>query len=224
MTRIEAVVLDMAGTTVIDDGLVLRAFERAWDRHADATVTRESAIAHIIDTMGQSKIEVFRGLVSEDDAHALNALFESALNEVVAEGGIRAIPGAEDVIRALQAEGRAVVLTTGFARVTADAVLAALGWEQLPDAVFTPAEAGRGRPAPDMVLRAALFAEVSCMAAVAVVGDTESDARTGVNAGAGLVVGVRTGGVDDALLLAAGADEVLDSVGGLPALLARKEL
>jgi phosphoglycolate phosphatase-like HAD superfamily hydrolase len=51
-----------------------------------------------------------------------------------------------------------------------------------------------------------------------VVGDTESDARAGINAGAGLVVGVLTGGRSEQALRSAGAHEVLASIADLPAL------
>ncbi|MGB4776749.1 HAD family hydrolase [Microbacterium sp.] len=221
MTRIETVVLDMAGTTVVDDGIVLDAFARAWDELAPGGVEREDAIAHVIATMGQSKIEVFRVLVDEDAAQQLNEHFERALADVVREDRVTAIPGAADAIRRLQADGRDVVLTTGFSRATADAIVAELGWQHLPAAVLTPADAGRGRPAPDLNLLAALRTQVSAVAAVAVVGDTESDARSGVRAGAGLVVGVRTGGVADDALRAAGAMEVIDAVTELPGLLQR---
>ena len=54
-----------------------------------------------------------------------------------------------------------------------------------------------------------------------VVGDTESDAGSGVAAGAGLIVGVLTGGRSASALQAAGAHEELASVADLPALLDR---
>jgi phosphoglycolate phosphatase-like HAD superfamily hydrolase len=59
------------------------------------------------------------------------------------------------------------------------------------------------------------------VASLVVVGDTESDAGSGVAAGAGLVVGVRTGGRAASALRAAGAHEVLVSVADLPDLLDR---
>lgn len=226
MTRIETVVLDMAGTTVRDEGLVLGAFERAWDllHGAAGPARREEAISYVVATMGQSKIEVFRELVEEDAAHTLNAAFEKALDELIADGAVSPIPGAEETLRALRSEGRSVVLTTGFSRTTAEAILRSLGWQELADAVITPAEAGRGRPAPDLNLVAALRTRVSSVSALAVVGDTESDARSGVNAGAGLVVAVLTGGHASADgLRAAGAEHVLASVAELPALLDRVE-
>ena len=218
--RIETVVLDMAGTTVRDDGMVEAAFALAWDRKQGADRADE-AMQWVRDTMGQSKIDVFRHLVSEEDAQALNLEFEAAFDELVAAGRAVAIPGAEAAIRALQAEGRTVVLTTGFSRPTAEAILAALGWSSLADAVLTPADAGRGRPAPDLNLLAVMRSRASSVAALAVVGDTESDIASAIAAGAGLSVGVLTGSRTEAQFAAAGADRVLASVAELPDLLAR---
>jgi len=219
-TRIETVALDMAGTTVLDRGLVTGAFTRAWQRE-QGTERFDEAMRHVIDTMGMSKIDVFRALVPEDEAQALNAAFEAAVGELVAEGVVEPIPGAEDAIRALRAEGRRVVLTTGFSRPTADLVLRALGWEGLADLTITPAEAGRGRPAPDLPLSALIRTGTSSVAALAVVGDTESDVRSGRNAGAGVVAAVLTGGhVSREALEAAGPTRVIASVAELPTLFA----
>ncbi|MDI9892635.1 HAD family hydrolase [Microbacterium sp. IEGM 1404] len=220
MTRIETIVMDMAGTTVEDGGIVVEAFTRAWDARGE-TGDRDAAVLWVQQTMGQSKIEVFRHLVSEPAAQALNRAFEEAYDALVEEGRAAAVPGAEDVIRALQAEGRHVVLTTGFSKKTAVGILAALGWSDLPDLVLTPAEVGRGRPAPDLNLTALIRTRASGVDAVAVVGDTPSDARSGTAAGAGLVVGVLTGASTRDDLLAAGAGEVIGSVADLPAVLAR---
>lgn len=219
MTRIHTVVLDMAGTTVRDGGLVLGAFTRAWER-AGAPERFSEAMAHVIATMGQSKIDVFRALVDEDAAQALNAAFEQAVIELVGDGIVEAIPGAEEAIRALQAEGRKVVLTTGFSRETVDLILGTLGWQGLADDTITPAEAGRGRPAPDMPLVALLRTGAPSTAALAVIGDTVADVETGRNAGAGLVAAVLTGGHVSTEALRAVTDHVLGSVAELPALLA----
>jgi phosphonatase-like hydrolase len=219
-TRIVTVVLDMAGTTVVDDGLVEAAFELAWDRERGAP-GRAAAMRWVRDTMGQSKIDVFRHLVDEAAAQSLNRAFESAIDELVAAGRVVPIPGAEETIRRLQDDGRAVVLTTGFSRGTADGILTSLGWGGLVEHVLTPADAGRGRPAPDLNLLAAIRTRAPSVDALAVVGDTASDAASGVAAGAGLVVGVLTGTLTETALRAAGAHDVLASVAELPGLLER---
>ena len=218
---IELVVLDMAGTTVVDDGVVEQAFARVADRvDLGPTLSRDEALQYVRDTMGRSKIEVFRHLTGGDEvlAQRANDEFEVAYGELVDESGVEPIEGAGDVIDALRASGVSVVLTTGFSPVTRDRLLDALGWTV--DAALSPVDAGRGRPAPDLVLTALLRTRASSVAAVAVVGDTVSDVLSGRSAGAGLVVGVTTGAHTREQLLAAGADVVLDSVRdlvGLPA-------
>ncbi|WP_082454619.1 MULTISPECIES: HAD family hydrolase [unclassified Frigoribacterium] len=220
-TPIELVVLDMAGTTVVDDGVVEQAFARVADRvDLGPTLTRDEALQYVRDTMGRSKIEVFRHLTGGDEALArrANDEFEVAYGELVDESGVEPIEGAGDLIDALRASGVSVVLATGFSPATRDRLLDALGWTV--DAALSPVDAGRGRPAPDLVLTALLRTRASSVAAVAVVGDTVSDVLSGRSAGAGLVVGVTTGAHTREQLLGAGADVVLDSVRdlvGLPA-------
>lgn len=217
MTAYELVVLDLAGTTVVDDGLVEEAFARAWDRVKATDQGRKAALEYVRATMGQSKIDVFRALTDETTAQELNRAFERSFRELIEDGRAEAIPGAEDTIRALRARGLKVAFTTGFARPTADGILHSLKWTDLADVVLTPADAGRGRPAPDLNLTAAIRTRVSSVAAMVCVGDTESDAAAGRAAGAGLVVGVLTGGRSEATLREAGADVVLASVADLPA-------
>src|SRR5262245_27728436 len=143
----ETVVLDLAGTTVVDDGMVEEAFALAFERLLPGDDRRESALAYVRATMGQSKITVFRELVDEPTAHRLNDAFEKAYEELVEQGRCTAIPGAEETVGKLRARGLSVVFTTGFARATADSIITKLRWHNLADAVITPADAGRGRPA-----------------------------------------------------------------------------
>ena len=218
-TPFELVVLDMAGTTVVDDGLVESAFARAWDRVVATDEGRTDAMDHVRATMGQSKIEVFRALADEGTAQALNAAFEDAFRELIDEGRCEPIDGAREAIESLRARGLKIAFTTGFARPTAEAILHSLGWSELADVVLAPSDAGRGRPAPDLNLTALLRTATSSVAAMVCVGDTESDSAAGRSAGAGLTVGVLTGGRAEDALLAAGADLVLASIADLPAAL-----
>lgn len=214
------VVLDMAGTTVADGGLVERAFAAA-ARHVGADPA--AGIDHVRATMGESKISVFRHLFGEEaKAQDANEAFEAAYADLVDAGEVAALPGAREAIEELTAQGRTVALSTGFARPTQDAILAALGWQDLVPLTLCPADAGgRGRPYPDMVLTAFLRTRaVDAVRQVAVVGDTSYDMLSGVRAGAGLVAGVLTGAHDARALKSAGATHVLGSVAELPGLLA----
>ncbi|MFJ3978835.1 phosphonatase-like hydrolase [Streptomyces sp. NPDC090021] len=219
------VVLDMAGTTVADGGLVERAFERAAERLGVRPGTPDHAekLRHVLATMGESKISVFRHLFgTEELARRANAAFEEAYGELVDDGLVTEVPGARAAVEELRADGRTVVLTTGFARVTQDAILGALGWQDLADLTLCPADAGgRGRPHPDMVLTAFLrTGAVADVRDVVVVGDTAYDMLSGRRAGAGTVAGVLTGAHDRATLTRHGATRVLGSVAELPRLLA----
>lgn len=227
MTAIELVVLDMAGTTVRDDGVVEQAFQRAAERTGVADrMPLEEALRYVRETMGMSKIDVFTHLSGGDvaAATAATAAFEGAYSEIVAEQGVAEIPGAAEAISNLRDAGLKVALTTGFAPVTRDALLDGLGWHGLIDLALSPVDAGRGRPAPDLVLTALMRTGTSSVEAVAVAGDTSSDVRSGLRAGAGFVAGVLSGAHDRTTLLDAGADAVLDDVTGLHVALDEREL
>ncbi|MGW7287914.1 phosphonatase-like hydrolase [Streptomyces sp. NPDC054847] len=223
LTSLNLVVLDMAGTTVADGGLVEKAFRLAAERLGEDPATM---IDHVRATMGESKISVFRHLLGDERrAQQANAAFEHAYGELVDGGHIAPVPGAAEAIARLQGQGRTVVLTTGFARVTQDAILAALGWQDLVPLTLCPADAGgRGRPHPDMVLAAFLrTGAVDDVRRTVVAGDTSYDMLSGVRAGAGVVAGMLTGAHGAPALRAAGATHVIGSVAELPGLLARVE-
>ncbi|MEV8513083.1 phosphonatase-like hydrolase [Dactylosporangium sp. NPDC051484] len=223
MTAWQLACIDMAGTTVRDDGLVEQAFTVAFagEGVAPGTPQHERMLAVVRKTMGQSRIEVFRLLLDGDErrAQAANETFEEAYGLLVDEGAVLPIPGAIEAIKTLRASGIKVALTTGFARATQEAIIDALGWWGQVDLVLSPADAGRGRPFPDFMLVSALKLGVEDVRRMLVVGDTPLDLIAGQRAGAGLLVGVLTGAGDRQALQAAGAQEVIGSIGELPRLL-----
>ena len=214
--RTEIVVMDMAGTTVADDGLVLDAFTRAVGSLGIGTSDARFApmMRHVMDTMGESKITVFRALFDGDDALAreANAAFESAYEDLVEGGACEALPGAEQTISSLRGRGVKVALTTGFSPQTRDAILDALDWRGLVDLALSPADVGRGRPFPDLNLTALVRLGGTGVRALATVGDTDYDMSAGLASGAGVVCGVLTGAHDRRKLEEAGAHHVLDSI------------
>ncbi|MEY9965821.1 phosphoglycolate phosphatase [Streptacidiphilus sp. MAP12-16] len=218
------VVLDMAGTTVADDGLVEQAFEAAARELGvvAGSAEHQRMLAYVRTTMGESKISVFRHLfATEEQAQQANRAFEAAYGKLVDQGHCAALPGAEDAMGELREAGLTVVLTTGFSGPTQQRILDALGWQGLVDLALCPADAGgRGRPYPDLALAALLrTGGADDVRELAVVGDTGYDMRCGVSAGAGVVAGVLTGAHDEERLRADGATHVLSSVAKLPALL-----
>lgn len=149
-SRLNLIVLDMAGTTVSDGGLVEQAFGAAAQRLGvqPGSADHTENLDYVRATMGESKISVFRHLFGDEDrAQQANVAFEEAYGELVDGGRIAPVPGAREAIERLTEEGRTVVLSTGFARTTQDAILAALGWQDLVPLTLCPADAG-GRAAP----------------------------------------------------------------------------
>ncbi len=211
MNDVELICFDMAGTTVLDNGLVLEAFRRTIEDLEVSPDESRSAEAYVVETMGQSKIEVFTALFGER-ASIANEAFERHFVESAQELGVSEIPGARSTVETLRDVGLQVALTTGFSPTTREALVDVLGWRDLFELRVSPAEAGRGRPAPDMLWWCALKSQITAASSLMVVGDTASDMVAGLRAGAGYCVGVLSGNDDRERLIANGADDVIDSV------------
>jgi len=212
----------MAGTTVADEGSVMAAFGAAMT-HAGLAPGSDGydRAAEIVQvTMGQSKIEVFRRILGDQAAAAAaNQAFETHYAQIVGTGQVVPLPDAVRTLTTLRDAGIKVCLATGFSPATRDAVLDALGWHSLIDLALSPADAGRGRPWPDMPLTALIRLGGGAVSELAVAGDTPSDVESGLRAGAGLVAGVLSGSGSRDELTQAGAHHVIDGIGGLPSLL-----
>jgi phosphonatase-like hydrolase len=220
--NVEMVAFDVAGTVLNDDGLVIAAFKNAFEAtQPDLWPTHgEQWTQYAIDTMGQSKIHVFTELLGDaEKAHTANVAFEESYVSEIAEVGAVPIAGAEDLFKYLRAKGVAIALTTGFSRSTLNTLLIELGWKDLIDISVTPGEAGRGRPHPDMLQKAATTLGITNPASVIVVGDTAADMQAAVSFGAGQAIGVLTGAHDEHRLHDAGATSVINSVADLKTLI-----
>ncbi|WP_371783495.1 phosphonatase-like hydrolase [Streptosporangium subroseum] len=220
---IELAVLDIAGTTVEEHGAVYVALEEAV-RAAGG----HPSIADIQRWMGADKREAITALLTEglgrapetgavDDAVAG---FRSRLDAAYTDRVPTPLPGVPQAIATLRAAGVKVALTTGFDRGVTDALLAKLGWDdRLLDAVVCVDDVAAGRPAPYMIFRAMEATGVRDVGRVLTAGDTVRDLEAGTNAGAAIVVGVLTGGLDATELGATRHTHLLPSVADIPALL-----
>jgi phosphonatase-like hydrolase len=219
---VQMVAFDVAGTVLNDDGLVIAAFKKAfestqpemWPTHG------EQWTQYAIDTMGQSKIHVFTELLGDaDKAQRANIAFEEAYLSEIAETGAVPIAGAEDLFKYLRSKDIEIALSTGFSRTTLDTLLNQLGWKDLIDISITPGEAGRGRPHPDMLQKAAESLGIVDPANVIVLGDTAADMQAALAFGASQAIGVLTGAHDKDRLINAGATSVINSVADLKSLI-----
>ena len=214
-------VLDMNGTTVTDGGAAERAVAHALTSCGIAGARLEAALARSRRSAGLDRSELFAGVFAGDAAAARAATraFAVAYDAMIAEGAVRAVPGAEETVHELRSNGIRVCLATGFSRHTQNSILEALGWMGLADLSLCSEDAGRGRPYPDMVLTAVLALDVDDVRDVLVVGDTAADIASGLRSGAGAAVGVLTGAQSGGELAAAGATAVVPSIADLPGLL-----
>jgi phosphoglycolate phosphatase len=222
-TAFQLACLDMAGTTVSDDGVVGEAFARALGEVGiDPLSARyHDAIDYVAQTMGQSKLVVFNALFPQEasTARTANQAFEAAYQALLLDDRVAPLPGAEEAIESLRERGVKVCLTTGFSPATRDALIDAVGWRGRIDLALSPADAGRGRPYPDMILTAVIRLGIDDVAAVAVAGDTASDLLAGHRSGASVVAGVLTGAHDKDTLSAAPHTHLLATIADLPAVL-----
>lgn len=216
-------VLDLVGTTVADDGMVLEAIEaalcavRVSCEGPRAPALRRQAVA----TMDRATLAVFGELLDGDMYRARRAesAFAARLRARIREGGLREVPGATAAIAALRDSGVTVALCSGFDAELHAEIVDALGWADAVDLAVCPADAGgRGAPDPAMLLAAARRGGAE-PAEVVAAGDATALMVAARRAGAGLAVGVLSGVHRAGPLRAAGAHALIDSVTDLPALL-----
>lgn len=196
---IELVIFDMAGTTVRDDDAVNVCLRAALE--SQAPVARDE----VNTVMGLPKPTAIRILLEQKLGRSAIApalvdrvhqdFLARMLNHYRTSPSVEPMPHTLDVFRQLKEAGVRLALDTGFSRPIVDAILKRLGWNQdgLLDATVASDEVQRGRPHPDLAVKAMLLTAVSDPNRVAKVGDTPSDLQEGTAAECGLVVGVTNG-------------------------------
>ncbi len=212
------VVFDLAGTTVEDRGQVPAAFVAALAQHGI-----EVRAGQVAAVRGSSKRQAILELLPEGPeralrADALYAAFRVELARRYERDGVRPVPGAEATFGWLHDRGALIALNTGFDRDTTDLLLASLGWSRLANAVVCADDVARGRPAPDLILRAMDATGTRDPALVACVGDTARDLEAGHAAGVRWNVGVLSGAHDERTLSQAPHTHIVPSVAELPCL------
>ena len=219
MAEIKLVVLDVAGTTAHDDGLVVKAFQIAIEELNPTPQELAEMTQYVLATMGQRKIDVFTHLCHGDAEAADKAheRFVTSYTDLVAEGELKEFDGVSELFGELRARGIGIGITTGFPRQILDPIIYSLGWSELIDVSVAASEVDEGRPAPDMIFRALEIYNVTKgsnlgIDQVAVAGDTQSDMKAGVAAGVPIILGVTSGAHDEEQLLAGGATNISSTV------------
>jgi len=225
MEPIQLVVFDLAGTTVDDQGMVLKCFVetvRAYDL--------QSTSEELNDNMGLNKREVLgmlAGRLYSPGSPEAEQLADKAMANFVErmsaayEGHLSPIPGAEDTFTFLRSRGIKIATDTGFDATIGGMIMQRLKWpERFIDMAITSSEVPRGRPAPYMIFRIMEHLGILDVHKVMKVGDSPADLEEGYNAGCGEVVGVLSGAHTAASLGPYRHTRLIESVADLPALFA----
>ena len=214
----------LMGTMADDGGMIERAFAEACATQGivPGTAAYARGMVHAHQSRGQSPVDVFRGLFPDSPGRAEAAAlsFDRSCRTALERAGVTARPQAEEVVSGLRESGVRVCVMTSLSRRMLGQVLDALGWWRQFDLTLCPEDVPRGCPWPDLMLTAMLRLGVRDVREAAFAGTTESGVRGGVSAGAGLVVGVLTGTHTEQRLRDAGATHIIESISGLPGLLA----
>ncbi len=222
MNSLKLVVLDMAGTTVRDNGEVPASFSSVLQRHG-VDVSAEQ----LENVRGSSKRQAVFDLLPETRDRATRAKeiydsFQAELSARYQRDGVQAIEGAEYVFTELRENGVRVVLNTGFDRDITSLLLSALKWDSgVVDAIVCGDDVANGRPAPDLIFAAMKAVDVHDAVSVANVGDTVRDLQAAHNAGVKWNIGVLSGAHSRSKLQNAPHTHLIESVAQLPDLLLR---
>jgi len=217
---IELIVCDMAGTTVMEGGVVYKTLRAAMnadglnvsehDMHAWHGAKKEAVIANFAKEHGNTPDGELEARVKRV-AH----LFEEMIHEAYF-GETSKVGLIGDDLRSwmfsLQSRGTKVALDTGYPPALQKALIKKLELDTVVDGHVSSYEVADGRPAPYMIFKLMEDLGVENVRRVAKVGDTVRDIQEGKNAGCGLVIGVLSGADSEEQLLAAGADIVVEVI------------
>lgn len=219
---IEAVILDLDGTLFDSIGAYVRAFNRGVAAFGLPPASRRALVGFL--TEGVPLEDILRRLYPERAAaepdfpgRCRQAILEAYLRGERGEQAL--LPGARQLLEALRAHRLKVGVATG--RLTQPEYewgrFRELGLEALVDALVTPAEVPRRKPAPDVIVECARRLGVSPQRCL-VVGDATADVAAARAAGA-CSVGVLTGVGSAEELRREGADWVVEDLRSLADLL-----
>jgi len=204
--RLQAVILDWAGTTVDHGSLApIRVLQKVFaDRGIEVTdeeVRRDMGVLkkdHIRALLRLPRVagrweRRYQRVPGENEVESLFADFIPRQMECLAQHST-VIPGVSHAVERLRERGLKIGSTTGYTRPLLDVLLphaAKQGYR--PDCALCPDDVGAGRPLPWMIYENAVRMKVYPLEAVVKIGDTVSDIEEGLNAGTWTIAVVRTG-------------------------------
>jgi HAD superfamily hydrolase (TIGR01509 family) len=199
------VLFDVDGTLVDTNYLHTVAWWHAFGAHG-----HQVPMTRLHRLIGQGSARLVTNVLGHDDAD-VTAAHTDFYGPFLYQ--LRAFPAAADVLRATKRAGLAVVLATSASSKEAAHLRAAIGCDDVIDAVTTKDDVAESKPDPDIVQAALAAAGLDAGAAV-FVGDTVWDVEAAASAGVECVA-VLTGGISASELRDAGAVAVYDDLDAL---------
>lgn len=143
------------------DGVVIDSsalHERSWELLA-AEISRPLPEGHFKAGFGKKNQEIIPRLLhwsdDPDEIQRLGDRKEELYRDLVRRDGVHILPGARELLAALQVEGIPRSVGSSTPRSNLDAIFAATGLGELFDAVVCGDDVRHGKPAPDVFLLAA---------------------------------------------------------------------
>ena len=208
------VVFDMAGTTVDEDNVVYKTLQQVINNAGhDFTLNQVLAVG-----AGKEKLQAIKdilksgnGLQDDQFAEHLYRIFDTTLKNVYDNIDVKPQGGAEELFAILKQKNILRVLNTGYNTVTANRLLAKLGWQigDQIDGLITATDVTANRPMPDMIQLAMKQFLITDAKEVAKVGDSIIDIEEGKNAGCSLSIGITTGAHTQAQLTTADPNYII---------------
>ncbi len=201
------VILDVDGTLVDSQNIIVAALEAAFEGQGLAPPSRARALSIV----GLSLPEAFTALVgSAGPVEALTLGYRQAFQRLRADPGVPSsalYPGVAEALDAFEAAGARLGLATGKSRRGVAHLLEAHGWEGRFATIQT-ADDAPSKPHPAMIERAMREAGAGA-AETAMIGDTTFDALMSRAAGVAMI-GVSWGYHPVVALRVAGAARIID--------------
>ncbi len=227
--NIQLVVCDMAGTTIRDEHEVEQCFSIAANK-TGLKMTDEEILA--VQGWGKRHVfEVFweRQIGKENDSFMEKvensySVFARILEDYYTHHTVYPSEGAVELFAWLKAHQIPVALTTGFYRKVTNIILAKLDWlkglnsqyigngSSIIQASLASDEVDRGRPHPDMILKAMRLLSITQTSDVINIGDTPSDIESGKKAGCRFSFCVTNGTHSATQLLSSRPDKSFSSI------------
>ncbi len=193
---VQAVVFDMAGTTVNEQNLVYKTLQK---------VIAKNNIPVSLDLVlelgaGKEKLTAIKDILQHQGADPSLASdifgeFKSMLKIAYETESVLPASGAERLFETLQTNGIKVALNTGYGAETVQQLLHRLKWEEHPhiNCFINASDVQRGRPFPDMILLAMEKMAITDSKSVIKIGDSGVDIEEGQQADCLYSIGITTG-------------------------------